>query len=185
MFYSPHKILRLPLFPVLKRRGNGTCQQRMLLNTPCIISTISYRRKKIICRALWRALLHVWKQKNTSVTTSAAAIPQQQQRVPNHTPTIGQAAALINLGLQQRTTALTAKNDISSRSHTVLTITLEQRGEVGLLASASTADFATMAGRRAGSKARSKLVLVDLAGSERGRRSTIYVQQGALLWVFC
>lgn len=98
--------------------------------------------------------------------------------MPNYKPTIGQAATLINRGLEQRTTAATAKNDISSRSHTVLTITLEQRGGLGLLTSASAADFATMAGQHAGYTARSKLVLVDLAGSERGRKSMIYVQQG-------
>eukprot|EP00903_Cladosiphon_okamuranus_P010917 g10312.t1 len=91
-----------------------------------------------------------------------------------------EAAALINLGLQQRTTAQTTKNDISSRSHTVLTINLEQRGGgVELPPFASTADVATIAGRYAGSRSRSKLVLVDLAGSERGKRSSIYLHQEA------
>eukprot|EP00752_Nemacystus_decipiens_P007852 g7014.t1 len=88
-----------------------------------------------------------------------------------------EAAALINLGLQQRTTAQTMKNDISSRSHTVLTVKLEQRGGTELPSFVSAEDVVSIAGRYAGSSARSKLVLVDLAGSERGRRSSIYLHQ--------
>lgn len=135
-----------------------------------------------MCVAVLHDRQQTQRPQTTSVTTSATVITTTtaKNRLPDHAPTIGQAAALINLGLQQRTTALTAKNDISSRSHTVLTITLEQRGGLGFLTSASTADLATTAWRHAGSRARSKLVLVDLAGSERGRRSTIYVQQGEL-----
>lgn len=100
-------------------------------------------------------------------------IPQEP-----HLFAVGQAAALINLGLQQRNTAQTIKNDISSRSHTVLTVNLEQRGGTGLPSFASAEDVASMAGRYAGSRVRSKLVLVDLAGSERGKRSSIYLHQG-------
>ncbi|CAM9330589.1 unnamed protein product [Hapterophycus canaliculatus] len=89
---------------------------------------------------------------------------------------VEQAATLINSGLQKRTTARTAKNDISSRSHTVLTITLEQGNGLELFQSASQEDAVATAKRHVGGKGKSKLVLVDLAGSERGRKSYAYAQ---------
>ncbi|CAN0556726.1 unnamed protein product, partial [Ectocarpus sp. 12 AP-2014] len=78
-----------------------------------------------------------------------------------------EAAELINQGLQQRTTSRTAKNDISSRSHTVLTVSLDQPGGIGLSSTDPEADVANVARQHAGSRGKSKLVLVDLAGSER------------------
>ncbi len=73
-----------------------------------------------------------------------------------------EAEALVNLGLENRAIAPTLMNATSSRSHTVLTLSLEQRG-------ASIAP-----GMTPGSQSRlvrSKLLLVDLAGSERVRRT--------------
>lgn len=110
---------------------------------------------------------------------SATNATMTSKPTPRYPPLTPQAAELINLGLQQRTTAQTAKNDISSRSHTVLTVTLEQRGGSRLLPFPSAADIAKTAGWRSGSRARSKLMLVDLAGSERGKRPTTFSQEGA------
>ncbi|CAB1115218.1 unnamed protein product [Ectocarpus sp. CCAP 1310/34] len=90
---------------------------------------------------------------------------------------IGKAAELINLGLQQRTTSRTTKNDISSRSHTVLTVSLDQPSGIGLFSTDPEADVADVARQHAGSRGKSKLVLVDLAGSERGRTSCIYAAE--------
>jgi len=64
-----------------------------------------------------------------------------------------EAEALLNLGLENRAIAPTLMNSTSSRSHTVLTLTLEQR----VVETARTL--------------RSKLLMVDLAGSERVRRT--------------
>ena len=69
-----------------------------------------------------------------------------------------EAEALINLGLENRAIAPTLMNSTSSRSHTVLTINIEQR--------------LTGDGTKSYSKTlRSKLLMVDLAGSERVRRT--------------
>lgn len=75
-----------------------------------------------------------------------------------------ESEALINLGLENRAIAPTLMNSTSSRSHTVLTLNLEQRiaGE----------------GSRYTKTLRSKLLMVDLAGSERVRRT---VSKGARL----
>ena len=67
-----------------------------------------------------------------------------------------EAEALINLGLENRTIAPTLMNATSSRSHTVLTLSIEQRG--------------LNLGSRT-KNVRSKLLMVDLAGSERVRRT--------------
>jgi len=69
--------------------------------------------------------------------------------------------ALINLGLQNRAIAPTLMNATSSRSHTILTVSLEQRidGDVTMNVSHYTKTL------------RSKLLMVDLAGSERVRRT--------------
>ncbi len=69
----------------------------------------------------------------------------------------GEAEALINLGLENRAIAPTLMNATSSRSHIVLTITIEQKiyGE----------------GTNYTKTLRSKLLMVDLAGSERVRRT--------------
>ena len=64
-----------------------------------------------------------------------------------------EASSLVNLGLSNRIMAPTLMNTTSSRSHTVLTLTITQ-----------TSQFS--------SKKRSKLLLVDLAGSERIKRTT-------------
>jgi hypothetical protein len=77
-----------------------------------------------------------------------------------------EAEALLNLGLENRAIAPTLMNSTSSRSHTVLTMNIEQRGtstnsnEPGK--SSSTVYSRTI---------RSKLLMVDLAGSERVRRT--------------
>ncbi len=76
------------------------------------------------------------------------------------------AEGLINVGLQNRAIASTVMNSTSSRSHTILTLSIEKRKIVA----ASSAN--------ATSTIRSKLVMVDLAGSERVRRS---VSKGARL----
>lgn len=67
--------------------------------------------------------------------------------------------ALINLGLENRAIAPTLMNSTSSRSHTVLTINIEQR----LSGNGSTSFAKTL---------RSKLLMVDLAGSERVQRTS-------------
>lgn len=73
-----------------------------------------------------------------------------------------EAEALVNSGLENRAIAPTLMNATSSRSHTILTLSLEQRG----------ASFAAGAAPGMHSRmVRSKLLLVDLAGSERVRRT--------------
>jgi hypothetical protein len=68
-----------------------------------------------------------------------------------------EAEALINLGLENRAIAPTMMNSTSSRSHTVLTINIEQRVQGDQQNYTKTL--------------RSKLLMVDLAGSERVRRT--------------
>lgn len=75
--------------------------------------------------------------------------------------------ALINLGLENRAIAPTLMNSTSSRSHTILTLRLEQR----LPADPANPQSVTRT-------LRSKLLMVDLAGSERVRRT---VSKGARL----
>jgi len=91
-----------------------------------------------------------------------------------------EAEALVNLGLENRAIAPTLMNTTSSRSHTILTINIEQRGDASLDAddspSVSTENTSTL-GRDTGGfgkfsrTTRSKLLMVDLAGSERVRRT--------------
>ena len=69
-----------------------------------------------------------------------------------------EAEALLNLGLENRALASTLMNATSSRSHTVLTLHIEQHG---LLSENS----------KSKKNVRSKLLMVDLAGSERVRRT--------------
>lgn len=78
-----------------------------------------------------------------------------------------EAEALLNLGLENRAIAPTLMNATSSRSHTVLTIGIEQRG------SAADGMSSLDGGRRSSHvrTVRSKLLLVDLAGSERVRKT--------------
>ena len=81
-----------------------------------------------------------------------------------------EAEALLNLGLENRAMAPTLMNTTSSRSHTVLTIHVEQRGMSGGGVSASLGD--TSGNRMSHVRTlRSKLLLVDLAGSERVRKT--------------
>jgi hypothetical protein len=80
-----------------------------------------------------------------------------------------EAEALLNLGLENRAIAPTLMNTTSSRSHTVLTIHVEQRGMGG----SGAASFGDTSGNRMSHvrTLRSKLLLVDLAGSERVRKT--------------
>lgn len=94
-----------------------------------------------------------------------------------HCTTCTQAAALISLGLRQRATARTTRNDISSRSHTILTIALEQQRKDTVSRSG---DEATIAGCTIDQRL-SKLLLVDLAGSERAGRPR-GCEGGKLYW---
>eukprot|EP01032_Pedospumella_encystans_P027501 gene27501-31082_t len=109
-----------------------------------------------------------------------------------------ESEALINLGLENRAIAPTLMNATSSRSHTVLTLNIEQRittdvqannnntapGTPGSVRSNSTSN--STAGNSVVSRKsaqytktlRSKLLMVDLAGSERVRRT---VSKGARL----
>ena len=97
-----------------------------------------------------------------------------------------EAEALLNLGLENRAIAPTLMNSTSSRSHTVLTINIEQKGLVltspGLFSEEDgegdedNATYATGRQSSVGSSSyartiRSKLLMVDLAGSERVRRT--------------
>lgn len=86
-----------------------------------------------------------------------------------------EAEALINLGLENRAIAPTLMNATSSRSHTVLTLTIEQRGlsdEVNSVLSTSTQRKVRVDAHTAVARTvRSKLLMVDLAGSERVRRT--------------
>lgn len=79
-----------------------------------------------------------------------------------------EAEALLNLGLENRAIAPTLMNVTSSRSHTVLTINMEQRGATADSGSASQFSSKKMSHVRT---MRSKLLLVDLAGSERVRKT--------------
>lgn len=81
-----------------------------------------------------------------------------------------EAEALLNLGLENRAIAPTLMNVTSSRSHTVLTINVEQRGATS---DAHSSQFSAGAGRKVNHvrTMRSKLLLVDLAGSERVRKT--------------
>ena len=80
-----------------------------------------------------------------------------------------EAVALLNLGLENRALAPTMMNTTSSRSHTVLTLVIEQRGATG----GGGATAAVGAGKGGFTRTvRGKLMFVDLAGSERVRRTT-------------
>ena len=79
-----------------------------------------------------------------------------------------EAEALLNLGLENRAIAPTLMNSTSSRSHTILTINIEQKG-LSEKSKGNTKYARTV---------RSKLLMVDLAGSERVRRT---ISRGARL----
>jgi hypothetical protein len=113
-----------------------------------------------------------------------------------------ESEALINLGLENRAIAPTLMNATSSRSHTVLTIYIEQRMSTEVQAQGGASNSLSNASSRSSSSAnlahtgngsgpnsvrkgaqytrtlRSKLLMVDLAGSERVRRT---VSKGARL----
>jgi kinesin family member 5 len=80
-----------------------------------------------------------------------------------------EAEALLNLGLENRAIASTLMNSTSSRSHTVITIIIEQKGNI------PTGDVESSTPNRFPSSyhrvLRSKLLMVDLAGSERVRKT--------------
>lgn len=84
-----------------------------------------------------------------------------------------EAEILLNLGLENRATASTLMNATSSRSHTVLTISIEQRHTSG-----SAQNNGNNSNGAYARTVRSKLLMVDLAGSERVRRT---VSKGARL----
>lgn len=70
-----------------------------------------------------------------------------------------QALQCVCDGVRKRATAATARNSVSSRSHAVLTLTLETR--------------AAGDGPHAGAGTRAQLHLVDLAGSERVKKTLV------------
>jgi hypothetical protein len=78
--------------------------------------------------------------------------------------TYSEAEALLNLGLENRAIAPTLMNATSSRSHTVLTLNIEQRNSNSPNSSSVNTNKYTRT-------VRSKLLMVDLAGSERVRRT--------------
>ena len=80
-----------------------------------------------------------------------------------------EAEAQVNFGLENRAIAPTLMNATSSRSHTVLTLVIEQRGDGEDGRRPSLTHTRTL---------RSKLLLVDLAGSERVRKT---ISKGARL----
>lgn len=85
-----------------------------------------------------------------------------------------EAEALLNLGLENRAIAPTLMNSTSSRSHTILTLNIEQRGQSEKRNPSNPVTGRTKYARTV----RSKLLMVDLAGSERVRRT---VSKGARL----
>lgn len=84
-----------------------------------------------------------------------------------------EAEALLNLGLENRAIASTLMNSTSSRSHTVITIIIEQKGNIPN--SSDDFDEPTAGKSHTFSSSyrvlRSKLLMVDLAGSERVRKT--------------
>ena len=98
-----------------------------------------------------------------------------------------EAEALLNIGLENRAIASTLMNSTSSRSHTVLTIGIEQRGDVPMNSSNThnnntgnndqldlDSNKNSLLRGRSHKSARilySKLLMVDLAGSERVRKT--------------
>ena len=83
-----------------------------------------------------------------------------------------EAEALLNLGLENRAIAATLMNSTSSRSHTVITIIIEQKGNIPT-ASEDSEDNLKAAHKFSSAYRvlRSKLLMVDLAGSERVRKT--------------
>lgn len=82
-----------------------------------------------------------------------------------------EAEALLNLGLENRAIASTLMNSTSSRSHTVITVIIEQKGHIPS-ASDDTSDGRAKVPSSYHRVLRSKLLMVDLAGSERVRKTT-------------
>ena len=78
-----------------------------------------------------------------------------------------EAEALVNFGIENRAIAATLMNNTSSRSHTVLSVIIEQRGT----SEAPASDLERAAEMSMSRTRRGKLLLVDLAGSERARDS--------------
>ena len=78
--------------------------------------------------------------------------------------------ALLNLGLENRAMAPTYMNETSSRSHTILTLNIEQRS-MNQSTNQSNMNINTESKHNYARTIRSKLLMVDLAGSERVRRT--------------
>lgn len=84
-----------------------------------------------------------------------------------------EAEALLNLGLENRAIASTLMNSTSSRSHTVITVVIEQKGHIPTTpednVGRSSSGFSSSYPHHR--VLRSKLLMVDLAGSERVRKT--------------
>jgi hypothetical protein len=78
-----------------------------------------------------------------------------------------EAEALLNLGLENRAIASTLMNSTSSRSHTVITVIIEQKGNIPNAGDSDDHPKLNSYHR----VLRSKLLMVDLAGSERVRKT--------------
>ena len=85
---------------------------------------------------------------------------------------------LVNLGLEGRALAATLMNATSSRSHTILTLRIDQRtaptAQNGHRSNTHTSQSSSSSSSNPNGVVKTKLVLVDLAGSERVRRSSSF-----------
>ena len=95
-----------------------------------------------------------------------------------HLSTFSDAVEFINFGLENRAMAPTLMNTTSSRSHTILTLEIEQ-SPVDHVSSMNNNNYDNHSNNNNSSNVvnhskttRSKLLLIDLAGSERVRRTT-------------
>lgn len=84
----------------------------------------------------------------------------------------GEAEALVNYGLENRAMAPTLMNATSSRSHTVLTVTVEVNSSSSSRPSSPRDDDERSSDEPTCVWSSTKLMFVDLAGSERVRRTS-------------
>jgi len=149
-----------------------------------IFNHIQVSKQRASCSAIWSTTLSFLQIYLESVQDLFAAYegnsvnqrlqirehPTKGVYVPNLSEipvaTLSEAVALINMGLEGRNTAATNMNALSSRSHTILTVTIS-RSEC-------------MCGACCGAVRKTKLKLVDLAGSERASSSRTTDNSGAL-----
>lgn len=85
---------------------------------------------------------------------------------------LGEAEALVNYGLENRAIAPTLMNATSSRSHTVLTVTVEVNSSSSSRPSSPRDDDERSSDERTCAWSSTKLMFIDLAGSERVRRTS-------------